>query len=372
MTIVAAEKLFEEKLHENEPDHNINNLDYLFRLAEDTGFGELHLKIDPITGLKAIIAIHSTKLGPALGGCRCIEYSSTGAAAIDALRLSRGMSFKAALAGIKHGGGKAVLIKPPVINDRQAYFQAVGRFVQDLGGRYITAKDSGTTMEDMDCIATQTHYVCASSDPADPGKSDPSPFTALGILRAIQAAVKYKLKRNDVASLHVAIQGAGSVGYFLAKDLHELGARLTVCDIDPAATERCVREFGATVVPPDQIYGVECDVFAPCALGAVINDHTLPLLKTSIIAGGANNQLANREHGLELWQRGILYAPDYVGNAGGLIYAATKYDHQPDRVIREKIQHVYDIMLTIFDRATHENQPTNIIAGLMAQERLQK
>lgn len=357
-----------DKVIPNTPD--IDNADYLLNLAEELGFGEFHVKIDKPTGLKAIIAIHNTKLGPALGGCRCIEYSSTGAAIIDALRLARGMSFKSAMAGLSHGGGKAVLIKPPVIVDRKAYFEAFAQFVHELGGRYITAKDSGTSMEDMDIIATKTPYVCAS-DKADKIHSDPSLFTALGILRGIQAAVKFKLGRDDMEGLHIALQGAGSVGYDLAKDLHKLGVRLTVCDKDQNAVQRCVDEFGAAVVAPDAIYSVPCDVFSPCALGAILNDRTIPLLQTTIVAGGANNQLADKDHGHQLWERGILYAPDYVINAGGVIYAATKYDHKPDDIIKDKIQHLYDVLLTIFERSKRENLPTNVITGTMAREKLQ-
>ncbi len=343
----------------------MDKLDDLFDFQHLTSFNDLHLKYDPATGMKAIIAIHSTKLGPALGGCRFVSYPQTGAAIIDALRLARGMSYKAAISNLPFGGGKGVIIKPAGPFDRKALFEAFGQFVADLGGRYITAKDSGTTLDDMDIISTITPYVSSTSEMVDP-----SPFTAHGVRRGIEAAVKFRLGRDDLDGLHIAIQGVGYVGHYLAKELHELGATLTVCDVDAAAVQRCVDEFGATAVDATAIYNVDCDVFAPCALGAIINDTTIPQIKASIIAGAANNQLEEPYHGKELQKKGILFAPDYVINSGGLIHATTKYQHGSDDLADQKIHAIYDSVLEIFQRATQQNLPPNVVADHIAEERL--
>jgi len=340
--------------------------DSLFRYAEDLGFGELHFKLDPATSLRAIVAIHSTKRGPALGGCRFIEYPSVDAAVHDAVRLARGMSYKAAMADLPLGGGKAVLMRPQHIKDREAYFQTFGRFVNDLGGRYITALDSGTVITDMDTISTQTPYVSTLSS----HNGDPAPFTALSVLRGIEAAVKFKLDRDKLDNLHVAIQGTGHVGYNLSKYLHERGAKLTVCDRYPESAERCAKEFDAQIVQPNDIYQVKCDVFAPCALGAILNDQTIPALNTSIIAGAANNQPAEPQHVEALGKRGILYAPDYVINAGGLIHAYAEYKTLPMDKAEERINGIYHTMLELFDRASRENKSTSEVADMIAEERL--
>jgi leucine dehydrogenase len=337
----------------------------LFDFQHSVPFTDLHFKSDPKTGLQAIVAIHSTKLGPAFGGCRFIEYPDTDSAIIDALRLARGMSYKAAISGLAYGGGKSVIIKPKRVFDRKALFEAFGRFVEQLGGRYITAKDSGTILEDMDIIASQTSYVGSTSS-----MSDPSPFTAHGVRRGIEAAVKFRLGKDHLDGITVAIQGLGYVGHYLAKELHELGAKLIVCDINPQATAACEKEFGAQVVSTEEIYQVDCDVFSPCALGAVINDVTIPQLKATIIAGAANNQLAESSHGEELTKRGILYAPDYVINAGGLIQATTKYEHGSDEAVKQKIHNLYNELLGIFERATKLHLPTSVVADHIAEERL--
>ncbi len=343
----------------------MDRIDDLFNFEHLTSYNDLHFKYDPITGMKAIIAIHSTKLGPALGGCRFIEYPNTNAAIIDALRLARGMSYKAAISGLALGGGKAVIIKPKGVFHRTALFEAFGRFVAELGGRYITAKDSGTTLEDMDTIATVTPYVSSTSEMVDP-----SPFTAHGVRRGIEAAVKFRLGKNSLDGIRVAIQGVGYVGHYLAKELHGLGAKLIVTDIDADAVARCVKEFGATAVSSDEIYRVECDVFAPCALGAIINDITIPQIKAPIIAGAANNQLDEPRHGKILKQNNILFAPDFVINSGGLIHAATKYLHGSDELANKKIQDLYEALMTIFERAANVNLPTNLVADHIAEERL--
>lgn len=349
---------------QNEQAANSDNdfLDY----ALSHGFGELHFKVDPATGMKAIIAIHNTKLGPALGGCRYISYPDTASALKDAMRLAKGMSYKAALVNLPLGGGKAVVIKPPYHHDRVAYMHRFGEFVNDLGGRYITALDSGTELSDMDIIGQHTRHVASLSS----YNGDPSPYTAKGILRGIQAAVYFKLGTDSLNGLHIAIQGLGHVGYSLARQLHELGARLTVADVVPANVERAVLEFKATSVTTENIYKVPCDVFAPCALGAILNDITINQLQTTIVAGAANNQLAHSYHGQVLHDKGILYAPDYVINAGGLIYAASKYLNTPEEIVSAQMDSIGTSLLQIFQRSASENRPVSEIADTIAQERL--
>lgn len=340
--------------------------DDLFRYAEKLGFGELHIKFDEATQLCAIVGIHSTKRGPALGGCRCIEYDSTAEAIKDVLRLARGMSYKAAVSNLPLGGGKSVLIKPKQIADRDAYFAVFGQFVEDLGGRYITAMDSGTEVADMDVIARYTRHVTSTSR-----GGDPAPFTALGVLRGIQACARYKLDRNDdLSGLHIAIQGVGHVGYNLAKNLHKAGVNLTISDRNPAAVQRCVDEFGAKVVKAEEIFSVPCDIFAPCALGAILNDQTIPLIAAPIVAGAANNQLADPHHDKALWDRGILYAPDYVINAGGLIHAFAEYEQSSLEESNAMINEIYNTLLMIFERSAREHKSTGEVADLIAAERL--
>lgn len=344
---------------------NTNLHDEVFQYAKELGFGEVHIKLDPATGLFAIIAIHSTKRGPSLGGCRCIEYPSVTDAIRDVLRLAQGMTYKAAAAELPLGGGKSVLMKPAQISDRKAYFEAFGRFVDELGGRYIAAMDSGTEVADMDAIANTTRFVTNTSD-----NGDPAPYTALGVLRGIQAVAKFKLNRDMISGLHVAIQGVGHVGYNLAKLLHERGVRLTICDRNPIAAERAMKEFNAEVVSAEKIYSVDCDIFAPCALGAVLNDETIPQIKAGIVAGAANNQLAAPRHSVALWKRGILYAPDFVINAGGLIHALAGYEKTPDEEANAHIDRIYDTSLTIFERSEREQKCTGEIADIIAAERL--
>lgn len=337
-------------------------LDY----ALSHGFGDLHFKVDPETGMKAMIAIHSTKLGPALGGCRFIEYPNTLAALNDAMRLARGMSFKAASVNLPLGGGKSVIIKPKGPFDRGAYMHQFGKFVNELNGRYITALDSGTVLNDMDIIAEHTDHVASLSK----YNGDPSPSTAKGVLRGIQAAVAFKLGKDNLTGLHIAIQGLGHVGYELAKHLHQLGATLTVADISPAAVELAVREFGAKTVNTESIHKVPCDVFAPCALGAIINDISIPQLQTTIIAGAANNQLAHSYHGTRLHEKGILFAADYVINAGGLIFAASKYLHTAQDKVNQQIDGIYTSLIEIFKRSAKDNLPASDIADTLAKEKL--
>ena len=332
-------------------------------------FGEVHFRLDKATQLRAIVAIHDSRLGPALGGCRFIEYDTDEAAYIDALRLARGMTYKAALAGLAHGGGKSVIIRPKHRFDRVALFRAFGRFIEDLRGHYITAEDSGTGLEDMEIVRTQTKHV-TGIDPSHGGSGDPSPFTALGVRRGIEACVKFKLGRNDLQGVHVAVQGVGHVGYHLCKELHDAGAKLTVADVDPHKSERAKRDFGAAIAGLDQIAQIECEVFAPCALGSGINDDTVPKLRAPIVAGAANNQLAEPRHGNDLYARGILYAPDYAINAGGLVNVAQEVQGYDAKLAREKTLAIYTTIWEICERSKRLAAPTYKVADLMAEEKL--
>lgn len=341
--------------------------DELLNYAKNLGFGELFFKIDRVNQLCAIIAIHSTRLGPALGGCRFIEYSSIDYAIRDALRLAQGMSYKAALANLPLGGGKTVLMRPKHLSDRSAYFRALGRFVNELKGRYIIAMDSGVVIEDMDTISLETPYVVTTSK----HRGNPAPYTALSVLYGIEAAVKFKLHRDNLEGIHVAIQGMGHVGFTLANALQKKGARLTVCDSNADLIQRYANDLRAKIVAPDEIYSVECDVFSPCALGAVLNDESIPKLKTAIVAGSANNQLAESRHAELLQKKDILYAPDYVINAGGLIYAYAEYQNRLNReYVVQHIQTIYSTLLEIFKHALDENKLPSAVADSLAEARL--
>ncbi len=350
--------------HSNQPDDptHIDLMDYA--LSHD--FGELHLKTDPESGMMGIIAIHDTTLGPALGGCRFIEYPNSNAAIYDAMRLARGMSYKAACVDLPLGGGKSVIIKPPHPFDREAFFDQFGKFIESMQGRYITALDSGTNLEDMDIMNRHTNHVASLSRHG----GEPSPYTAMGVLRGIEAAVEFKMGKSNLSGMHVAIQGLGHVGYQLAKYLFEQGARLTVSDINETQLLRAKKEFGATVVDTNMIHQVECDVFSPCALGAILNDKTIPQLKTGIIAGAANNQLAHTYHGQALFDKGILYAVDYVINAGGLVYAYSRYYEHAESQVESRINHIKTSLLELFERSERKHKPVNEIADLYAREKI--
>ncbi len=343
----------------------------LFGHLKAYDYGEVHFKHDKATGLKAIVAIHDSRLGPALGGCRFLPYDADEDAVIDALRLARGMTYKAALAGLQHGGGKSVLIRPKQHFDRVALFRSFGRFIDDLRGHYITAEDSGTGLEDMEVIRTVTKHVTGVG-PQHGGSGDPSPFTALGVRRGIEACVKFRMKRDSLEGVHVAVQGVGHVGYYLCKELHAQGAKISVADVDPLKAERAEREFGASLVSLDQIFETECDVIAPCALGSALNDTTIPRLKARIVAGAANNQLAQPRHGDDLHARGILYAPDYAINAGGLVNVAQEvlgYDAQKSR---EKTMKIFDTIFEIAERSAATGTPTYRVADTLVEEKLAK
>lgn len=320
---------------------------------------------DEKAGLEAIIAIHNTNLGPALGGCRMWNYENDDDALTDVLRLSRGMTYKAAMAGLALGGGKSVIIGDPASDKSDALFLSFARFIDQLNGRYITAEDVGTTVADMDLIRTVTLHVSGVSD----GAGNPSPSTAHGVFIGLEAAVRHKFGKNDVEDIAVAVQGLGSVGYGLCRYLHQAGAKLIVTDINQETVERAVEEFGANAVEPNAIYGAEADVFSPCALGAAINDDTIPQLRARVIAGAANNQLAEERHGEVLRELGILYAPDYVINAGGLIDVARyKVDMNIDEA-RAKLRRIDDTLTEIFERADRENKATSEVADTIAEER---
>jgi len=321
---------------------------------------------DAESGLKAIIAVHSTALGPACGGCRLWDYVSDEDAVVDVLRLSRGMTYKNAMAGLPLGGGKAVIIGDAKTIKSDALFRKFGQYVHSLSGRYISAEDVNITTKDISIVGEETPFVAGLD-----GKSgNPGPFTALGTYRGIKAAARHKFGSDNLAGLTVAVQGLGSVGFYLCEHLHKEGVKLVVTDINPAAVDRAVTQFGATAVGLNDIYSVDCDIYAPCALGATINDDTIAQLKCKVVAGCANNQLKEARHGEALRQRGILYAPDYVINAGGIINVSLElreqgYDADESTAMVLKI---YDTLLGIFNRADTEGKPTNEVADLMARE----
>ena len=331
---------------------------------------------DPGTGLKAIVAIHNTNRGPALGGCRMWPYASDEEALKDVLRLSRGMTYKSAMANLDLGGGKSVIIGNPRTDKSEALLRSFGHFLENLGGRYIAAEDSGTSVTDMKVIAQETKHVAGIVDKeAGDGtvrSGDPSPATAYGTFVGLKAAVRQRLGRDNLDGLKVAIQGIGNVGFRLAKHLHEVGAKVWVNDIYDEQVQRAVQELGATAVGADEIFGLDVDVFAPCALGGAINDDTVPQLKASVIAGAANNQLAEERHGEELLRRGILYAPDYVINAGGIIDVSYERDgFDRDKMIRH-VDGIYDTLLEVFERSRDEQLPTGVVADHIAEERFRK
>lgn len=313
-----------------------------------------------------LIAIHSTALGPAVGGTRLWRYDSDEAAVKDLLRLARGMTYKNALAGIPFGGGKSIILRPDSVIDREKIFRAHGRFVESFGGRYITAEDVGTSPDDMAIVRRETSYAAGLHGLS----GDPSPFTARGVFRALQAAAKHRWGADVITGRTVALQGCGNVGYHLASNLHQAGARLIVSDVDSLRTDRLVEEFGATAVAPDEIYRQQADVFAPCALGGVINDDTIPQLRVEIIAGGANNQLLEDRHGDELHKLGVLYAPDYAANAGGMINGCRELLGWEPSQSAAKVDEIYHTVLDIFRTAEAEGLPTYKAADRLAEKRM--
>jgi leucine dehydrogenase len=326
---------------------------------------------DAAAGLCAIIAIHSTALGPAAGGVRQWRYADSDEALHDVLRLSRGMSYKNAMAGLAFGGGKAVIIETDDFEPARALYESFGAFVDTLNGDYITAEDVGMSPSIMQMIAARTRYVTGL--PAEAGKAggDPSPKTALGIFSGIEAAVQHALGHADIAGLKVAVQGAGNVGYHLCSLLAAAGARLVVADIDGGKVERIRSEFGAEACSVDDILFHDVDVLSPCALGAVLTAQSIPRLRTRIVAGGANNQLETAEDGARLARAGILYAPDYVINAGGIINVACEYYGDADESdVDERVRRIGPRLARIFEQADAEGKPTNEVADRLARQRI--
>ncbi|SEM88186.1 leucine dehydrogenase [Mesobacillus persicus] len=343
----------------------------IFTYLEKYDYEQLVFCQDKQSGLKAIIAIHDTTLGPALGGTRMWTYSSEEAAIEDALRLAKGMTYKNAAAGLNLGGGKTVIIGDPRKDKNEEMFRAFGRYIQGLNGRYITAEDVGTTVADMDLIHEETDYVTGIS-PAFGSSGNPSPVTAYGVYRGMKAAAKQAFGTDELEGKVIAVQGVGNVAYNLCRYLHEEGAQLIVTDINKEAVQRAVEEFGAKAVDPDEIYGVECDIYAPCALGAVVNDETIPQLKAKVIAGAANNQLKDTKHGDIIHELGIAYAPDYVINAGGVINVADElYGYNQERALK-KVDQIYANIEKVFDIAKRDRIPTYLAADRMAEERIER
>jgi leucine dehydrogenase len=343
----------------------------IFDSISKYGHEQIVLCHEAATGLRAVIAIHNTILGPALGGCRMWPFESEEEAISDAMRLSRGMTYKNAAAGLNLGGGKAVIIGDPNKDKCEALFRAFGRFVQSLGGRYITAEDVGTSVEDMEYIKMETDFVSGLPEQFG-GSGDPSPFTALGTFEGIKASVKYRLDRDDLKGVRVAVQGVGHVGYYLCEMLHEAGAELVVTDIFEDKVDKVVTDFGAEAVEGDNIYSIDAEVFAPCALGAIVNDDSIARMKFKVIAGGANNQLLDEEtHGKKLRQKNILYAPDYLINSGGVINVFFEVINEYSRErVTKKAKNIYNILMEVYQIADKENITTVEAASRLAEKRL--
>lgn len=324
---------------------------------------------DKNSGLKAIIAIHSTALGPACGGTRMYPYATVDAALTDALRLSKGMSYKNAIADLPLGGGKAVIIGNPASDKSDAKFSAYAEAINALGGRYVTAMDVGILPTDMPVIARGTKYIAGYDQPGRAG-GDSGPATALGVFVGLKAAVKHRLGVDTTKGLRVAIQGLGKVGMGVARRLHGEGAKLIVADTNMAAVRQAVETLGALAATPDQIVTCECDVLSPNALGAILNDQSIPRLHARVIAGGANNQLARDHHGTMLRDRDILYAPDYVINGGGIIRVAAQIENWSDAEVDRRVVGIAGTLTAIFERATRDGEATSVIADRMAEERI--
>lgn len=339
----------------------------IFDSIAGMGHEQLVLCHDKTSGYRGIIAIHDTTLGPALGGTRFWQYTSDEAAITDALRLARGMTYKNAVAGLNLGGGKAVIIGDNRTLKREMIFRAHGRFVESLGGRYITAEDVGTSTTDMDFVHMETEYVAGLATRS----GDPSPVTARGVFRAIQASARHRWGSDSVAGKTVAVQGLGNVGFNLCRELHAHDAKLVVTDIDPSRVRRAADELGARALEPDQIYGAQADIFAPCALGGVLNDDTIPKLRVEVVAGAANNQLLEERHGSDLEKRGILYAPDFVANAGGVINVYSELAGWTSQRALRKADEIYETTLGVFEIAREQGIPTYEAADRLAERRLQ-
>ncbi|TFB23859.1 Glu/Leu/Phe/Val dehydrogenase [Filobacillus milosensis] len=342
----------------------------LFKYLEENDYEQVVFCQDKNSGLKAIIAIHDTTLGPALGGTRMWTYDSEEEAVVDALRLAKGMTYKNAAAGLNLGGGKTVIIGDPKKDKNPEMFRAFGRYIQGLNGRYITAEDVGTTVHDMDTIYMETDFVTGIS-PEFGSSGNPSPATAYGCYLGMKATAKEAFGTDSLEGKVVAVQGVGNVAYNMCKHLHEEGAKLIVTDINQDSVKRAMDDFGAQAVDPDDIYEVDCDIYAPCALGATINDDTIPKFKAKAIAGSANNQLAESRHGEKLHELGIAYAPDYVINSGGVINVADELNGYNKERAFKQIETIYDSLEKIFEISKRDNIPTHLAADRMAEERIE-
>ena len=341
----------------------------IFKYMETYDYEQLIFCQDKTSGLKAIIAIHDTTLGPALGGTRMWNYATEEEAIEDALRLAKGMTYKNAAAGLNLGGGKTVIIGDPLKDKNEEMFRAFGRFIQGLNGRYITAEDVGTTVADMDLIHEETNYVTGIS-PAFGSSGNPSPVTAYGVYMGMKAAAMEAFGSDSLAGKKVAVQGVGNVAYKLCEFLHEEGAILTVADINQASVDRAVNEFGATQVDVSEIYSQDVDIFAPCALGAIINDETIPQLKAKVVAGAANNQLKEPSHGDKLNELGIVYAPDYVINSGGVMNVADELNGYNRERAMKRVEGIYDTIARIFEISKKEGIASYAAADRLAEDRI--
>ena len=341
----------------------------LFDTLAEMGHEQVVVCSDPSAGYRGIIAIHNTTLGPALGGTRFWQYATDEEAIVDALRLSRGMTYKNAVAGLNLGGGKSVIIGDNRTARREMIFRAHGRFVDSLGGRYVTAEDVGTSTTDMDFVHMETDYVAGLA-----GKSgDPSPVTAHGVFRSIQASALFRWGSDELEGKTVSLQGCGNVGRYLAKELLRAGAKLVVSDIDPDRVGRLMAETDSKdvrAVEGDEIFAAQADIFAPCALGGIINDTTIPKLRVEIVAGAANNQLLEARHGDMLEERDILYAPDYVANAGGVINVYSELANWDSKRSFRKADEIYDTILGVYEIAKADGVPTYQAADRLAERRL--
>jgi len=337
----------------------------MFSMMEAARLEALHLAADPASGLKAVIAIHNTRFGPALGGCRYLAYPDERSAIADAIRLAQGMSYKAVLAGIDQGGGKAVIIRPAHLPSRAALFEAFGRFIETLNGRYITAIDSGTSSADMDCIAQHTRHATSTSS-----EGDPSPHTAMGVFAGIRATARARLGSDDLEGLRVAVQGLGNVGFALAEALHAAGAELLVSDLDAGRVQLAVEQLGAHPIASEALLTTPCDILAPCGLGGVLNAQTVAHLRCAAVAGAANNQLAGTEVADQLEARGILYAPDYVLNAGGLIYVALRHRGEELPAITAHLAQISRRLTEIYAHAQAEKRSPARVADHLAERLL--
>lgn len=327
---------------------------------------------DKETNLKAIIAVHDTTLGPALGGCRFWDYKDEQEALTDVLRLSRGMTYKAAISGLSLGGGKSVIIGDPKKLKSDKFFRSFGRFVQSLNGRYITAEDVNVRVNDIETVRKETKYAVGVE--SEGGSGDPSPFTAFGVFQGLRAAVDFQNKsKRSLNGLKVAIQGCGSVGYNLAKLLHKEGVALVVSDIKKEAAQRLAAEFNAKIVDTHEIHKEKVDIYSPCALGGILNERTIQEISAPIIAGGANNQLLNEiEDGKRVFEKGILYTPDYVVNAGGLINVAQELSGYSPQLAKAKVEKIYDTITDIFKLSEEKGLQTNQASDKIAQEKIKE